>query len=86
MSVSPVAKVLMSASAFSIWLCSGWRGAVCGVLFFVGASEAVLLEPLPVRIVLLLARECVRERFFHFEQPPWGFGLISFNSCITIIQ
>ena len=28
-SVSPVAKVLMSASAFSVWLCSCWTGAVC---------------------------------------------------------
>ena len=51
------AKVLMSASAFSVWFCSCW-------VFSAGVLVAASLEPQPVRAVPSMARTIVRERIF----------------------
>ena len=64
MSVSPVAKVLMSASAFSVWLCSCWyRRRLLGGFQRMFQVQP-FLEPQPVRAVPSMARASVRERIF----------------------
>lgn len=70
--VSPVAKVLMRASAFSIWLCSAcwdWQNRFFQLNYFRKSSgEAALAEP--ARIVAARVREAALAiNFFIMDSP-----------------